>query len=77
MNLSITGTVILVLLFSCFLELLQLIKFVSILGLQDLPLVSVVLGNHFDWNDIFLYTAGAVVILGTEYWRQRLPRKTT
>lgn len=38
--------------FACFIEILQAIDFVNLIGMENNKVASVVLGNHFDWGDI-------------------------
>jgi DNA integrity scanning protein DisA with diadenylate cyclase activity len=55
-----------VLLFSYLIELLQYFQFLQILGLEDVAIARVVLGNGFEWWDIVAYTLGAATVLTVE-----------
>ena len=56
----------LVLLFSYLVEVLQLLNFISFIGLQDSELIRIVLGTGFAWWDILAYTLGALFIVAVE-----------
>lgn len=55
-----------VLLFAYSIEILQYFEFLNLLGLSKNRLLSVVLGNTFDWMDMVMYTVGILIILGAE-----------
>ena len=55
-----------VLLFAFAVEGSQYYGLVNLLGLQDNKVASVVLGNHFEWLDIFIYTLGGITVFGIE-----------
>lgn len=57
---------ILVLMFACFIEAMQALNFIGIIGLEEIKIASVVLGNHFDWVDILLYFFGIFSVLLSE-----------
>lgn len=63
---SVTKAAIGVLLFAYLVELLQWMKLVPILGLQDNPLATTVLGTSFEWMDMVAYTLGMVTVLCLE-----------
>lgn len=60
-----------VLLFAFIIEGLQFFKLVNMLGLQDNKIALAVLGNHFEWLDILIYTLAAFSIYLMEKTRQR------
>lgn len=49
--------------FSCFIELLQYLRIVEVLGLEKNRLATVIIGTTFDWMDILAYFTGSVVVL--------------
>lgn len=56
-----------VLLFACFIEALQYLNLVRLLGLQGNKLARIVLGSHFEWMDILTYVLGIATVLGLEH----------
>ncbi len=58
-----------VLLVAYALEALQYVHLLQHLGLQQVRLVAIVLGSHFEWIDMVAYTFGALLILITERLR--------
>lgn len=56
-----------VLLFSYLIELLQYFHILQILGLDDVELARVILGNGFEWWDLVAYTLGAATVLAIEF----------
>ena len=58
-----------VLLFSFLIEGLQYVELINYLGLQDNGIASAVLGSHFEWLDILLYSLGGLAILLVEKLR--------
>lgn len=52
-----------VFLFACFVEFLQYLKFIEIIGLQDSRFFSTLLGTSFSWFDILSYLGGAVPLI--------------
>jgi uncharacterized membrane protein YGL010W len=64
-----------ILLFSYSVELSQYFDLVSILGLADSKLATIVIGTSFDWRDLLAYTIGFILILvGSRVLSQRKPR---
>lgn len=61
-----------VFIFSVMVELLQLIKIVEILGLQDNKLMSTIIGTSFDIRDILCYFVGCAFC---GIWENLLYRK--
>ncbi len=50
-------------LFSVGIELLQYIKLINLLGLQDNAVMRTLLGTSFSWIDIACYAVGCILIL--------------
>ena len=64
-----------ILLFSYLVELGQYFDLVSILGLADSKLATIVIGTSFDWRDLLAYTIGFILIfVGGKVLPQRKPR---
>lgn len=51
------------LIFAYFVEYLQYLNFITIIGLQNNKLARVVIGTSFSWGDIICYTFGFILIL--------------
>lgn len=66
-NISVKMTALFVLLFAFAIEVLQYLKFVKFVGLQDSKVANVVLGNSFAWSDIIAYTLGVLAVLAVEF----------
>jgi hypothetical protein len=60
-----------VLLFAFFIEWLQSIHFVSRIGLGDVKLANILIGNSFAWLDIVAYTVGMIIVLLIEHDRSK------
>ncbi len=58
-----------VLLFAYFVECLQWINILQVLGLQENSLTDWTLGSTFDWADMLAYTLGIFTVLVVEKWR--------
>ena len=58
------------LLFSFFVEALQYIRLINFLELQDNKIASVVLGSHFEWLDLLVYSLGGLTIFIIEKLRR-------
>jgi Protein of unknown function (DUF2809) len=63
---KIIPTAIAVLFFSYFIEALQYVKIVNILGLQEYKLARIIIGTSFSWVDILMYTIGIIIVLVVE-----------
>jgi hypothetical protein len=61
-NLSRNKTLILVLIVGFGVEILQLINIVETLKIQS-EVISIILGNTFDWTDLIAYAVGGILIL--------------
>ncbi len=55
-----------VFIFACFIELLQYLQVVKLLGLQHNKLARVIIGTSFSWTDMLCYFAGIIIILFIE-----------
>lgn len=53
-------------LFAVTVEVLQYIRIVEVLGLEDNRVLSVLIGATFDWHDILCYGVGGMILLGYE-----------
>lgn len=63
---SVSQVIVGTLLFSFFIETLQFLNFVAIIGLEKVKIVRVVLGTSFSWLDILAYTLGALFVFFAE-----------
>ena len=61
-----------VLVFAFLLEGLQAFELVQHLGIEENKIATAVLGSHFDWLDLFLYTLGAGIVLLVESLKSRI-----
>ena len=48
--------------FACFIEFMQYIRIVEILGLSDNKILSTIIGTSFDWKDIICYGVGCLIL---------------
>jgi hypothetical protein len=71
-NISPVKIAIGVLLFSYLIEVLQYLKLVKLLGLQNSRIANVVFGNLFEWIDLVAYTVGIIIVLAIEKYRKQL-----
>lgn len=63
---SVVPTIVGTLLFSFFIEALQFINFVEIIGLEKVKIARVILGTSFSWLDILAYSLGALFVFVVE-----------
>ncbi len=56
-------SVLLVFCFACFIEWLQYLHIVSVLGLERHTIARVIIGTSFEWGDILAYVSGCIIIL--------------
>ncbi len=68
-KLPVKNAILGVLLFAFAVEGSQYYKLIDLLGMQDNTIASAVMGNHFEWLDMLLYTLGGLAIFGIEKWR--------
>lgn len=66
----IVPSAIAVLVFAYFIEWLQYLQIVNLLGLQHNAIASTVIGTTFQWGDILAYTLGILVVLLAEKLRK-------
>ena len=66
LKVSVISTAISVLLFAFVVEGLQYLHIVKLLGLQKYRVAVVVIGNHFQWLDILMYTLGIATVVFIE-----------
>jgi Protein of unknown function (DUF2809) len=52
-----------VLFISFFLEGLQYIQFLKIIGCEKVTFIKILLGNTFEWLDLLVYTLGIITII--------------
>lgn len=69
---SIIATALFVLLFSFTIELLQLLKMVKILGLEQYKIARIVIGTSFSWADLVCYTIGIGIVIFAEKKRKQI-----
>lgn len=62
-NINTLKAIIGVLLFAYTVEVIQATPFIDWTGLSDHKIAKIILGNTFDWKDLFAYTLGALLIL--------------
>ncbi len=60
-----------VLVFSFTIEILQYIRIVEILGLENSQLARTVMGTSFAWIDLLAYVIGVSIVLGVEKYLLR------
>ncbi|NBP69763.1 MAG: DUF2809 domain-containing protein [Cytophagia bacterium] len=70
-DLPYSQTAVGVLLFAFFIEWLQSIHFVSRIGLGDVKLANILIGNSFAWLDILAYAVGIIIVLLIEHDRSK------
>lgn len=74
---SVKNAIIWVLLFAFLVEGLQYLHLIKVLGLEGNRLASAVLGSHFEWLDMLLYTLAAGTIFLAESFRIGLKKNGT
>jgi hypothetical protein len=65
-KIPVKNAIIGVLLFAFLIEGLQYLELVKLLGLQHNQIASVILGSHFEWLDILIYSLGGLVVFLVE-----------
>lgn len=69
---SVYAAAIFSLLFAYFLEILQFFQIIKNLGLEEYRILSIIIGNHFEWSDMIAYTLGIITVIAAEaYWRRK------
>lgn len=71
-NVPTTKTAIAVFGFACLVEGLQYLQIVDRLGLRKYPLLAIIIGTSFAWEDILAYAAGCGIIL---WWEAKFNKK--
>ncbi|WP_424492712.1 DUF2809 domain-containing protein [Salinimicrobium sp. GXAS 041] len=72
---SVLKAVLIALLFSYFIEILQYLNLTGLPGLEHKKIVLVVLGSHFEWIDMFIYTCSAATIYVFETYGRKIQDK--
>jgi hypothetical protein len=67
LNISIGRAAISVLIFSYVVETLQYFQLVKWLHLEESTLARTIIGTHFTWIDIWMYTLGIAFVLLSEF----------
>ena len=62
LKISVTNAIIIVFIFSYLIEIFQYFNYVEMFGLQNNKLASVIMGTHFAWLDLLMYTLGLVTV---------------
>ncbi len=62
-------------LFAVFVEFLQYIGIVNILGLNESTFLRVIMGSVFDWKDIMCYGIGCILLAVYEIFQRKQKRK--
>lgn len=70
-NISWIKAALSVLLFSYFVELLQWVNILELLGVQQNVATDLIIGSTFDWKDIFAYTMGISLVILLESIAQK------
>lgn len=68
-NCSVKNALIGILIFSYAIECLQYFDYVTVLGLKNNRLASILLGTFFSWIDLLMYTLGLLTVLLVENLR--------
>jgi hypothetical protein len=68
-NTGVIPTALGVLLFAFFVEWLQYINFIQLVGWQHSKLARTVIGYSFEWMDVLAYIAGTGLVLIIENWK--------
>uniref|UniRef100_UPI0040496CAC ribosomal maturation YjgA family protein n=1 Tax=Flavobacterium sp. TaxID=239 RepID=UPI0040496CAC len=59
-----------VFIFSCFIETLQAMDFISLIGLHDSETAAILIGNSFSWFDMLAYFLGYIFVLIVELFKK-------
>jgi hypothetical protein len=71
-NVPAIKTAIAVFGFACFVEGLQYLQIVDRLGLRKYPLLAIIIGTSFAWEDILAYGAGCALVI---WWETKFHKK--
>lgn len=66
--LRVITAAIFTLFFSYVVETAQYLQLVTLLGLEDNKFARIVIGTHFSWWDMLMYTLGILCVLIVELW---------
>jgi hypothetical protein len=66
LNISVLTAAVSVLIFSVTVELLQYLKIVEVLGLQNNKVAKIIIGTSFAWLDLLVYALGIAIVLLVE-----------
>jgi hypothetical protein len=69
LNITTTKAAIYVLLFAYFVEIMQGLKFVELIGLSNYKIARILIGTTFSWIDIICYTIGIAIVIIVEKLR--------
>lgn len=58
-------------LFAVFVEILQLVKIVELLDLQNNKIISTIIGTTFDVKDLICYFVGSIILIGFEFIKNK------
>jgi len=67
LDISTLKTAICILLFAFFVEYLQYVGIVNLLGLRDSRLANIIIGNSFEWTDLLAYSLGILTVVFVEF----------
>ena len=65
-RLNVLSAALAVWVFACFIETLQYLQIVRVLGLEGNAVARTIIGTTFSWSDIVAYTLGTVLVVGVE-----------
>ena len=68
-NISVTKATIYVLLFAYFIEIMQGLRLVELIGLGSNKLARILIGTTFSWTDMVCYTIGIAIVIIAERLR--------
>ncbi len=63
LNFSYWVVALFVLLFAFFVETLQYLNFIELLGLQNNKVARAIIGTSFSWKDMLCYTVGILIVI--------------
>ncbi len=66
LNISVYLAAATSLLFAYFLEILQFFSIIKRFGLQEYKILTILIGNHFEWSDMIAYTLGIFTVIAAE-----------
>jgi hypothetical protein len=59
------------LIFAYFIEFLQFLKIIDLLGWRDSQLAHLTIGSTFDWRDLVAYTVGVAIVIMADAKRRQ------